>query len=265
MTMIAPLLISLAASSFSSYSQTEIRTLQYAVDSYAYSTALEHFYQHCNGLDSAQFMVKKPDNSRFYHLLEQQLQLNINQFTENVAGNTRLHQRVSSSIVLTDCTDYANYQQVLDKYELALFALEIASPVKVSKDSSSVKWQKQQLVIKQQASELLQRSKAVVLVSIIDRNSLSTLEQSNFLHPEYKGQYIYKLEQGWRNIPSKYMGMQSYLTEQQYTKSPKSWLLLLDQHNQFIKVFSEADAQVYLRLLGKTEWHFDNQGNLQRR
>ena len=115
------------------------------------------------------------------------------------------------------------------------------------------------------ASALLERSKAVAMVSIVDRNSLSTLEQSNFLHPDYKGRYMYKVDQGWRNIPSRYMGMQSYLTEQQFAASPKNWLLLLDQHNQFIQVFSEADAKIYLNSLGIPEWHFDIQGNLQRR
>ena len=264
MTMIAPLLLSLAVST-AGYSQSELRTLQYAVNSHAYSSALEQFYQNCIQLDPEQYMVKKPDNTRFHNLLQQQLQLEINQFVSSVATNPKLRQRAPDDISLTDCTDHIAYQKVLDRYELELFALEIATPVKVStQNAASQRKQQQQLAVKN-ATELLARSKAISMVSIIDRNSLSTLEQSNFLHPEYKGRYIYRVDQGWRNIPSRYMGMQSYLTEQQYAKGPKSWLLLLDQHNQFIQVFSEAEAKVYLNLLGKPEWHFDNQGNLQRK
>lgn len=265
MTMIAPLLLSLAVSTTAGYSQSEMRTLQYAVNSHAYSTALEQFYLRCTELDPEQYMVKRPDNTRLHHLFQQQLQLDIEQFTRSVAANPKLLQRAPNDITLTDCTDHSGYQRILDRYELELFALEIATPVKVNRqDAESQRKQQQQSLIKN-ATELLNRSKAVAMVSIIDRNSLSTLEQSNFLHPDYKGRYIYRLEQGWRNIPSRYMGMQSYLTEQQFAASPKSWLLLLDQHNQFIQVFSAAEAKVYLNLLGKPEWHFDNQGNLQRR
>ncbi|MAA93473.1 MULTISPECIES: hypothetical protein [unclassified Arsukibacterium] len=265
MTIIAPLLLSLAVNSTAGYSQTELRTLQYAVNSYAYSAALEQFYHRCVELNPEQYMVKKPDNTRFHSLLQLQLQLNPEQFISNVAANPKFQQRVPDDIGLTDCANHASYQRVLDKYELELFALEIASPVKVNKQSpESQRKQSQQLKVKQ-AKQLLERSKAVAMVSIIDRNSLSTLEQSDFLHPEYKGRYIYKVELGWRNIPARYMGMQNYLTEQQFAASPKSSLLLLDQHNQFLKVFDEAEAKVYLNLLGKPEWHFDNQGNLQRK
>ncbi|WP_372627940.1 hypothetical protein [Arsukibacterium sp.] len=265
MTIITPLLLSLAMGSTAGYSQTELRTLQYAVNSYAYSTSLEQFYRHCNELDPEQYMVKKPDNTRLHSLLQLQLQLDVEQFLSNVAANPKFQQRVPDDITLTDCANHPAYQRIIDRYELELFALEIATPVKVSKQSpESQRRQNQQLKIKK-AAELLERSKAVAMVSIIDRNSLSTLEQANFLHPEYKGRYIYKVDQGWRNIPSRYMGMQSYLTDQQFAASPKSWLLLLDQHNQFIQVFSEADAKTYLNLLGKPEWHFDIQGNLQRK
>ena len=265
MTMIAPLLLSLAVSSTAGYSQSELRTLQYAVNSHAYSTALEQFYQHCIELDPEQYMVKRPDNTRLLLLLQQQLQLDIDQFTSNVAANSKLQQRVPDDISLTDCKDYPSYQKILDRYELELFALEIATPVKVSKQNADTQRKQQQQLAIKNATELLARSKAVAMVSIIDRNSLSTLEQSNFLHPEYKGRYIYRIDQGWRNIPSRYMGMQTYLTDQQFAASPKSSLLLLDQHNQFIKVFSETEANVYLKLLGKPEWQFDNQGNLQRK
>ena len=265
MTMIAPFILSLAISSTAGYSQSELRTLQYAVNSHVYTQALEKFYQHCITLDPEQYMVKKPDPSRLNSLLLQQLQLEADQFVSGIATNPKLMQRAPDDIVLTDCTDHATYQKILDRYELELFALEIATPVKVnSQTTESQRKQQHQQHIKN-ATELLQRSKAVAMVSIIDRNSLSTLEQSNFLHPEYKGRYIYRIDQGWRNIPARYMGMQSYLTEQQFAASPKNWLLLLDQHNQFIKVFSESDAKVYLNLLGKPEWHFDLQGNLQRK
>lgn len=264
MTMIAPVLLSLAIST-AGYSQSELRTLQYAVNSYAYSNALEQFYQNCLQLDPEQYMVKKPDNTRFYNLLQQQLQLEIGQFASTVATTPKLSQRAPDDITLTDCTDHTAYQKVIDRYELELFGLEIATPVKVSKQNAASQRKQQQQLAINNASELLARSKAISMVSIIDRNSLSTLEQSNFLHPEYKGRYIYRVDLGWRNIPSRYMGMQSYLSEQQYTKGPKNWLLLLDQHNQFIQVFSEAEAKVYLNLLGNPEWHFDNQGNLQRK
>ncbi|WP_213995228.1 hypothetical protein [Arsukibacterium sp.] len=265
MTMIAPLLLSLAVSSTAGFSQSELRTLQYAVNSYAYSSALEQFYQNCLQLDPEQYMVKKPDNTRLQILLQQQLQLEIGQFASSVAANPKFSQRAPADIALTDCTDYAAYQKVLDRYELELFALEIATPVKVVNQNAASQRKQQQQLAKKSATELLGRSKAVAMVSIIDRNSLSTLEQSNFLHPDYQGRYIYRVDQGWRNIPSRYMGMQSYLTEQQYATSPKNWLLLLDQHNQFLKVFDETEAKVYLNLLGKPDWQFDNQGNLQRK
>lgn len=265
MTMIAPFLFSLAVSSTAGYSQSELRTLQYAVNSHVYSQALEQFYQHCITLDPEQYMIKKPDNSRLNSLLKQQLQLEPEQFVSSVAANSKLRQRAPDDIVLTDCIDHASYQKVLDKYELELFALEIATPVKVNSQTTESQ-RKQQLKLKvKKATELLERSKAIAMVSIVDRNSLSTLEQSNFLHPDYKGRYIYRVDQGWRNIPARYMGMQSYLTEKQFAASPKTSLLLLDQHNQFLKVFDEAEAKVYLNLLGKPEWHFDNQGNLQRK
>tara|TARA_R110002126_G_scaffold202480_1_gene349904 strand:+ start:7043 stop:7834 length:792 start_codon:yes stop_codon:yes gene_type:complete len=263
--MIASLILSLALSSSAGFSQTELRTLQYAVNSHAYVTVLEKFYQQCVALDPEQYMVKKPDTTRLHSLLQLQLQLDPEQFINNIVANPKFQQRIPTDITLNDCSNYASYQKVLDKYELELFALEIATPIKVSKQSpESERKQNQQLKMKN-ASALLERSKAVAMVSIVDRNSLSTLEQSNFLHPDYKGRYMYKVDQGWRNIPSRYMGMQSYLTEQQFAASPKNWLLLLDQHNQFIQVFSEADAKIYLNLLGKPEWHFDIQGNLQRR
>ncbi|WP_052749166.1 hypothetical protein [Arsukibacterium ikkense] len=265
MTILVPLLFSLAANSTAGYSQSELRTLQHAVNSYAYSSALENFFEHCHALDPEQFMVKRPDNSRLQQALRQQLQLDFNQFTSGVANNRQLQQRAPKDIALTDCNDSKSYLQLLDKYDLELFALEIATPLKASKDNGASQRKQQQQAMQQQAGELLARSKAIVRVSIIDRNSLSTLEQANFLHPDYTGRYIYKVEQGWRNVPAKYMGMQSYLTEQQVATAPKSWLLLLDQHNQFIKVFSETEAKVYLDMLGKPDWRFDSQGNLQRK
>ncbi|MDX1679054.1 hypothetical protein [Arsukibacterium sp.] len=265
MTMIAPIVLSLALTSTAGYSKTELRTLQYAVNSHAYSVALEQFYQHCLQLDPGQYMVKKPDNKRFHSLLQQQLQLEPAQFVSSVAVNPKLLQRTPKDIALADCTDHAGYQKVLDRYELELFALEIATPVKVNSQTTESQRKQQHNLKVKNATELLERSKAVAMVSIIDRNTLSTLEQSNFLHPEYKGRYIYRVDQGWRNIPARYMGMQRYLTDQQFAASPKSSLLLLDQHNQFLKVFDAAEAKVYLNLLGKPEWHFDNQGNLQRK
>jgi len=265
MTMIAPFLLSLAVSSTAGYSQSEIRTLQYAVNSHVYREALEQFYQHCITHDPEQYMVKKPDHRRLNSLLQQQLQLETEQFVSSIAANPKFLQRAPDDIALIDCTDYAGYQKVLDKYELELFALEIATPVKVNSQTTESQRKQQHNLRVKNATELLERSKAIAMVSIIDRNSLSTLEQSNFLHPDYKGRYIYRIDQGWRNIPARYMGMQSYLTEKQFAASPKSSLLLLDQHNQFLKVFDDAEAKVYLNLLGKPEWHFDNQGNLQRK
>lgn len=265
MTILTPLLLSLAAGSNAGYSQSEMRTLQHAVNSHVYSIALEHFYQNCIRLDPEQFMVKQPDSARLQHLLRQQLQLDLQQFSNGVANHQQLQQRAPKDIPLTDCTDSKSYQQVLDQYDLELFSLEIATPLTASKDNGEAKRKQQLQAAKQQASELLARSKAIVQVRIIDRSNLSTLEQANFLHPDYTGRYIYKVEQGWRNVPSKYMGMQNYLTEQQVATAPKSWLLLLDQHNQFIQVFSDTESKMYLDMLGQPEWRFDSQGNLQRR
>ncbi|MCC5452290.1 hypothetical protein LMJ53_11210 [Rheinheimera sp. UJ51] len=163
---------------------------------------------------------------------------------------------------LVDCSKTMVYQDYLDQYALQRFALEIAEPITKPLLTTPVNSQQQE------SSALLQsyaqRSSTIAIVTVTDRQTLTAIEQANYLHLDYTSRFIYRITQGWKNVPPLYMGMHIQINEADLNKFDGNWLIFLDAQKQYIAARPVEDVEDFIKSLGKTEWQVDSNGNLQR-
>lgn len=265
MSLLLPLILSSMSGSVI-LTQSERRTIQNAVVSVSYYNEINRFVSYCLTDMTSNKFFKPTDPSVLAEAIEQQIQLPLSEFTALISTHPLLSAMQPADLKepLHDCTDLTAYQKMQDTYELELFSLQIASPVSSTLLKRQNRQQQQTAQQRQDAKLALQRSSGVAIASVVDRNSLTPAEQARFLHIDYQSRYIFKLESGWQNIPPRYMGMHSYLDDNKANSAPKQWLLLLDQQNHIINAIPLANANAYLQQLGKSDWHIDASGNLQR-
>lgn len=205
-----------------------------------------------------------PDVQLLRSAIEAKLQLPYQAFlfaSQQAAEWQRLQPR--EPLQLGSCTELHLYRENLDQYELHLFALEIAEPITNSlTDNRSKDASEQQL---QLLRGYLERANSVAIARVFDRTQLNAIEQANFLHPDYQSRYIFRLEQGWRNVMPIYMGMHSQFNEQDITKQASEWLIFLDIQKQFIAARPLSEASILIKELGTADWVFDLNGNLLRK
>ncbi|WP_423187997.1 hypothetical protein ACO1PK_07245 [Alishewanella sp. d11] len=205
-----------------------------------------------------------PDAQLLRSTIETKLQLPYETFlfaSQEAAEWQRLQPR--APLQSGSCAELHLYLENLDQYELHLFSLEIAEPITNSlTDNKSNEVSEQQL---QLLRGYLQRANSVAIARVFDRTQLNAIEQANFLHPDYQSRYIFRLEQGWRNVMPIYMGMHSQFNEQNIAKQASEWLIFLDTQKQFIAARPLSEASMLIKELGTADWLFDLNGNLLRK
>ncbi|MDX3772613.1 hypothetical protein QE250_00625 [Chromatiaceae bacterium AAb-1] len=261
--MIALPLVLLAAAT-ASYSPSERRTLQEAVTVQLYANQLQAFHKLCasNASDS----LPAIDTEQLNDLLQQQIGLNSEQFQVLLQEQPATRALAGKELITLrqDCQDTAAYQNLFDSYELKRFSLEIATPLpETLQNNSSL----QHRVNQQKQAELtmlLSKSKSVVTAVISNRNKLTPIEQANYLHPDYQGPYLFRIEQGWRNNTPPFIGLHLYVDNSNIGQTPQKWLLFLDQNNHIIEAKPYTEVEFYIQQLGKPDWQLDSSGNIQR-
>lgn len=204
-----------------------------------------------------------PDAQLLRKAIEAKLQLPYQTFlfaSQQAAEWQRLQPR--EPLQPGSCEELHLYRENLDQYELQLFALEIAEPITNSLTDNSNNETSEQI---QLLRGYLQRANSVAIARVFDRTQLNAIEQANFLHPDYQSRYIFRLEQGWRNIMPIYMGMHSQFNEQTIANQASEWLIFLDIQKQFIAARPLSEASILLKELGTADWLFDLNGNLLRK
>lgn len=256
-----PLIATISAATVIS-SPSEKRTLQTAITGTLTLSELSRFHQLCRDLQlgtavgSIDFSTLAAEK-KFHLLLQQKLH------TTDVVGlaDTKFLQQIKHDIKpLSNCDDKMAFQSMWDKFELTSFALEISPALPRSVKLGATPAQRANAEI----ARVIARSNAIALVSISDRQQLSAVQQANYLHLDYQSRYIFKVEHGWRNVVPGYLGMHIHVDEESISRTPKQWLVFLDQKNHFIKAVAADSAAAYIKQLNKPEWQFDQRGNLHR-
>jgi hypothetical protein len=250
----------------SGFSGSERRTLQSAVSSALYLEEINRFYQQCQqaGADLTA-VIANPDNERLklQQLLQQKVRSTDIQYLLDADPKltTDLRQNI---LKLKDCADTTALQALQDSYDLALFSLEIATPLsKPLSDKSSVS-ASQDKQAQQQILALIESSQAIAWVSIADRQQLSAVQQANYLHPDYQGRYVFKVQHGWRGNIANYLGMHISVSDADIEKTARQWLIFLDKNGRFISALEAEQASAHLEVLQNADWRYDVHGNLHR-
>lgn len=244
----------------SGYSPSEKRTLQSAVSSTLYGQALDRYNRNCKeqATDTG-LVVPDKHQQRLQNLLRQAVHTDNTELL--LSADDKLTRQIKSTLITPkDCSDQAGIQSMLDNYEVALFSLEIALPLNKAIAASRPNTGPS----KNDTEALINRSSAIALVSITDKQQLTAVQQANYLHLEYQSPFIFKVEQGWKNPTAAYIGMHKYIQQADLDKTAKQWLIFLDHNNHFIKALELNQAKDYLKALKEAQWRFDSLGNLQR-
>jgi hypothetical protein len=268
MLIVLPLLSALTATPAiaNSYSNSEKRTLQSAISSALHSAEINRFYQLCKEQPAegeTSIALTDKERPRMLTLLQQKVHSqNVEQL---LAMDARLTQQVSSNVVKPkDCSDAKGLQSLMDNYEVALFSLDIAMPLEttVSKKTGSNKSRSN--AEQHEVQQLIARSHAIALVNVVGKQQLNAVQQANYLHPDYSGNYVFRVQHGWRGNVAQYLGMHIFVADTDIDKTSKQWLVFLDKNGHFIKAIQAYRAAAHIKALQDAEWRYDVHGNLHR-
>ena len=267
MLIALPLLsaLSITPALANSFSASEKRTLQSAISSVLHSDEINRYYQICKEQPEKSEdlpLLTDKERPRLLALLQQKLKTADTELLFNL--DPRLTQSVRNGLVKpAHCEDSKGLQTLFDNYEVALFSLDLALPLERSL-THKPGTKSRSNAAKAEASQLINQSHAIALVDVIDKQLLNAVQQANFLHPDYSGKFIFKVQQGWRsNIPH-YIGMHIFVSDSDFDKTPKQWLVFLDKNGHFIKALPSSNAAAYIKALAGAEWRYDVYGNLHR-
>lgn len=246
-----------------SFTVTELRTLRQAKESFELSQQLSAVRQQCPQLDLAALDgVQLPDDALLPLLLQQKLAVPPAEFAFLLQQDAMLQSLSSSETTTPACEETAQLQMLLDELQSQLTALELAEPV--------LGWQQKLHPLPQAPSvslsaALLAKSHAIVIAVVMPRAELTAVQQADYLHIDYHSDFVFRLEQGWRAVAPRYLGMHINLTEKNHQHQPQRWVLLLDRKFHLIKALPWSAVQSELSSLGAADWSFNRQGDLQRR
>ena len=249
-----------------SYSGSERRTLQSAISSALHSAELTRYYQQCKE-QAVEAELQKPttdkEQPRMLALLQQKIHSqNIDQL---LAIDERITKTVSGAIIKpSNCEDSKGLQTLQDNYEVALFALELAIPLEKPLGKKSTSAKSRSNAEQQDVQQLIARSHAVALVNVVDKQQLSAVQQANYLHPDYQGRYVFKVQHGWRSTVSQYLGMHIFVADSDIAKTAKQWLVFLDKNGHFITAITADKAASHIKALHSADWRYDVHGSLHR-
>lgn len=252
--------------SAASFTTSEKRTLHSAVSSALHSAAVNHYYQQCKepAADGEVKLVQTDkDQAKMLALLQQKVHSqDINLL---LATDVRLTQQIKERLnTPNDCSNATALQTLLDNYEVALFSLEIAVPLEKSLHSAKAAFKSRSNVRQNEVKQLIANSHAIALVTVTDKQQLNAVQQANYLHPDYQGRYVFKVQHGWRSNIAQYLGMHIFVADTDISKTAKQWLIFLDKNGHFIKAIAATEGTAYLTTLSDAEWRYDVHGNLHR-
>jgi len=246
-----------------SFTVTELRTLRQAKESFELSQQLAAVRQQCPQLNLAALDgVQLPDDALLPLLLQQKLAVRPAEFALLLQQDALLQSLSSPETTSPACDETTQLQMLLDELQSQLTALDMAQPV--------LGWQQKLQPVSQAPSvqltaALLAKSHAVVIATVVPRAELTAVQQADHLHIDYHSDFVFRLEQGWRAVAPRYLGMHINLTEKNYQHQPQRWVLLLDRKFHLIKALPWSEVQSELSPLGAADWSFNRQGDLQRR
>ncbi len=263
MLSVFALLLSSNAPTLEHLSLSERNLLQSAVHTYSAYQVIKQHYESCQ-TDAEYRYIGLPEASQLRAMLESKLNINYQDFLFALQ-HAKSWQTLKPRYPLTagSCDDISIYRSNVDQYELELFSLEIADPLTKpllnNPQQEQANQQREQLL-----TSYLARSHTIAIADVIDRQTLSAVEQANFLHLQYQSRYIFKITQGWRNVPPIYMGMHVQINDTDLGNYSGKWLIFLDQQRQFVSARPLTEVSDFIEKLGKPDWSIDNSGNLQR-
>ncbi|MBZ9613816.1 hypothetical protein I4W93_019660 [Rheinheimera sp. MA13] len=249
-----------------SYSNSEKRTLQAAVSSALHSAEITRYYQQCKEQpedDSASVVITDKDQARLLALLQQKI--HSQNITQLLAADPRTTQNATNKLIKpANCDDLKGIQALLDSYEVALFALDLALPLEKPLGQKIYTAKSRSNAEQNDIQQLIARSHAIALVSVVDKQQLTAVQQANYLHPDYTSRYVFKVQHGWRGNISQYLGMHIYVDDKNIDKTTKQWLIFLDKNGHFITTVPGYKAGDHMKKLQQAEWRYDVHGNLHR-
>lgn len=252
----------LALSSLQGFSQAELRTLRFANESLQLSAQVATVQQNCPALDLAtMFGATLPTKDELSQLLQRTLDITMDEYIALQQTHQGLRALSGSALPTPTCSELEPVQDLLADYQTQLTALELALPMP--------DWQlKLHPTEHQQAPILtvneLSQSHAIVVAKVIERASLTAMQQANYLHIDYQSPYIFQLEHGWRAVVPRFIGMHLNVESRQRATTADRWLLLLNRQFQITKAVPLSTVKTELAVLGRVDWSFNAQGDLQR-
>lgn len=269
MLLLLPLLSSLSslpAVSATTYSTSDNRTLQAAVNSALHSKELRRFHQQCKEQTAGTDEQLNFNGDKAYPRLQQLLKDKV--FRDQAAIlslDTKLTRQLAANIVVPkDCADSQRLQTLMDNYEMALFALEIAMPLENNPVNNIATEKRRNQQVQASVKQLIAQSSAIGLATVVEKKQLNAIQQANHLHPDYSSDYIFKVQQGWRGAISPYLGMHINISDKEVAQTAKEWLIFLDRNGHFIKAIAKEQAKPYLSELAGAEWRYDSNGQFYR-
>lgn len=245
-------------------SATEKRLLHDAVKTTVYFDHLQAFKQQCP--QAAELLII-PEQERLEQALTTQLHFNKTQWDSFISHDNELKQFAGTVLPANniDCNNTDYYQNLADDYELAVFSVEIATPLSHAPQSDADKALQQKQQKAEELHELFDKSTTIVVATIVPAKVLNEMDRANYLHPDYAGDYIYMVEQGWKKYTKHYIGMATYIDDAARAKTADKWLLFFDLKGSLTESIPYQDIKHRLKDFNQPDWSFDPSGNLERK
>lgn len=266
------LLISIVCSPLSGNEQNlttaQIRTLKNAVTVLLYQQHISLLVNRCDGEDNQDLLPSIEElaatHTSLQQLLQQKIQLNLPQlqtlFDNNIdfAALTR-----PTNVVIPSCNDHEAITDIAEHYSNNYTALELSEPMS--------SWQllftsvpTKPAIDPTELVSLINTSHSLVMVEVKPKSILTPMQQADFLHIADKSTYLFEVQQGWKAISPRYLGLHIHINPQNYPQQPKRWLLLLDKNFHPKTALSGEKMQQALQQLGTAGWSFNLHGDLLR-
>ena len=244
----------------------EIRTLKNAVTVLQYQPQIDLLIRNCPA-DMLQYLpsvITEADTSRVQALFQQKLQITTMQLAKLLKENEKFSSLTRPAVFDTpDCSDREAIVDFAEQFSNNYTALELSDALG--------SWKQHFLMPTDTAavetghlSDLINSSHSIVLVKIQPKSILTPLQQANFLHIDDKSSYVFEVQQGWKAIGPRYLGLHIHIRPENYAQQPKLWLLLLDSRFHPKTALHGTELQQGLKQLATADWTFNRQGDLVR-
>lgn len=266
------LLISIVCAPLSGNEQNlttaQIRTLKNAVTVLQYQQHISLLVNRCDGEDNQDLLPSKEGiaaaKTSLQQLLQQKLQLNLQQlqtlFDNNIEFATLTR---PTTVMIPSCDDHEAIADIAEHYSNNYTALELSEPMS-SWQPLFTEGPAKPAIDPTELVNLIAASHSLVLVEVKPKSIITPLQQADYLHIDDKSSYLFEVQQGWKAIAPRYLGLHIHINTQNYPQQPKRWLLLLDANFHPKTAMSGEKMQQALQLLGSPGWSFNLHGDLLR-